>query len=257
MVCEQATTGREEGGGGLCPHPRFHSYDNPAFRASVILITNTVFLPNTASRDFSESRIPSRHFAFTRFPHKISVKTQIPRIPLQTLYEAEEGPVRRPKGTWFLSVRFRSLTVSCIVQIMFLRALISNYIKKLLSTFEKMYSVLNFVEKSLLSPKFILVFWQYGSLVIIKQRSATLAIPQILLIMMIIIITITIIIILLLLLLLLSFNDQNKSFPHFRLSQNRPPTPSAPPPRFISSKPYINWPQNSKWSPKTTYAPHR
>ena len=44
-------------------------YGNPAFRASVIFTTNTVFLPNTASRDFSESRIPSRHFAFTRFPH--------------------------------------------------------------------------------------------------------------------------------------------------------------------------------------------
>ena len=60
MVCEQATK--------EIPHSRFLFYDNPAFH-SVIFTTNTVFLPNTASRDFSESRIPSRHFAFTRFPH--------------------------------------------------------------------------------------------------------------------------------------------------------------------------------------------
>ena len=73
MVCEQATKGREEGGGGgaegLIPHSRFLFYDKLAFRASVIFITNAVFLPNTASRDFSQSRIPSRYFAFTRFPH--------------------------------------------------------------------------------------------------------------------------------------------------------------------------------------------
>ena len=58
MVCEQATKGREEGErGGLIPHSRFLFYDNPAFRASLIFLTNTVFLPNT------------RHFAFTQFPH--------------------------------------------------------------------------------------------------------------------------------------------------------------------------------------------
>ena len=65
--------GRRGGGGGgaegLIPHSRFLFYDKPAFQASVIFITNTVFLPNTPSRDFSESRIPSRHFAFTRFLH--------------------------------------------------------------------------------------------------------------------------------------------------------------------------------------------
>ena len=52
--------------------------------------------------------------------------TQIPRIPLQTMYVTEEGLVRRPKGTWFLSMGFRSLTVSCIVRIILLRALLSN-----------------------------------------------------------------------------------------------------------------------------------
>ena len=58
MVCEQATKGREEGErGGLIPHSRFLFYDNPAFRASLIFLTNTVFLANT------------RHFAFTQFPH--------------------------------------------------------------------------------------------------------------------------------------------------------------------------------------------
>lgn len=52
--------------------------------------------------------------------------TQIPRIPLQTMYVTEEGLVRRPKGTWFLSMGFRSLTVSCIIRIILLRALLSN-----------------------------------------------------------------------------------------------------------------------------------
>lgn len=68
MVCEQVTKKREEGWGAYSAFS-LPFFDNPAFRASVIFITNTVFLPNPGSRDFSQSRIPSRHFAFTRFPY--------------------------------------------------------------------------------------------------------------------------------------------------------------------------------------------
>lgn len=59
---------REEGWGAYSAFS-LPFFDNPAFRASVIFITNTVFLPNPGSRDFSQSRIPSRHFAFTWFPY--------------------------------------------------------------------------------------------------------------------------------------------------------------------------------------------
>ena len=99
MVCEQATKGREEGGGGGGSRKAYSAFSlpffyNPAFRASVIFIMNTVFLPkphpeilaNPVSRPDILRLLDSR-------------TTQIPRIPLQTLYVAEEVPVRRPKGT--------------------------------------------------------------------------------------------------------------------------------------------------------------
>lgn len=55
-------------GGELIPHSRFLFSIIPHSELLSSLL-RTVFLPNTGSWDFSQSRIPSRHFAFTRFPY--------------------------------------------------------------------------------------------------------------------------------------------------------------------------------------------
>ena len=49
----------------------------PAFRAQ--------FLASPASRETVKSRIPSIYLSFSRFPHRILVKSRIPKIPFQTL----------------------------------------------------------------------------------------------------------------------------------------------------------------------------
>lgn len=108
-------------GGGLIPHSRFlfSIIPHSELLSSLLripfsyLIPDPEILANPVSRQ-DILRLLDSH------------TTQIPRIPLQTMYVTEEGLVRRPKGTWFLSMGFRSLTVSCIVRIILLRALLSN-----------------------------------------------------------------------------------------------------------------------------------
>ena len=51
---------------------------NPASRPKI--------LANPASLVAVKSRIPSRYFSFSRNPHRILVKSRIPRIPFQTLF---------------------------------------------------------------------------------------------------------------------------------------------------------------------------
>ena len=51
-------------------------------------------------QDVSESRTLQEILAFSRIPR------YIPEIPYQTLCEAGESHLKRPKGTWFLSVGF-------------------------------------------------------------------------------------------------------------------------------------------------------
>ena len=98
MVCEQATKGREEGGGGG---------QKGLFRilASFFTISSHSELLSSSLRMPFSYLIPhpeilanpvSRQDILRLLDSRI---TQIPRIPLQTLYVAEEGPVRRPKGT--------------------------------------------------------------------------------------------------------------------------------------------------------------
>ena len=57
--------------------PDRHANINPASRAQ--------FLASPASRGTVKSRIPSIYLSFSRFPHRILVKSRIPKIPFQTL----------------------------------------------------------------------------------------------------------------------------------------------------------------------------
>ena len=54
-----------------------HANINPASRAQ--------FLASPASQGTVKSRIPSIYLSFSRFPHRILVKSRIPKIPFQTL----------------------------------------------------------------------------------------------------------------------------------------------------------------------------
>ena len=57
--------------------PDRHVNINPASRAQIVA--------SPASRGTIESRIPSIYPSFSRFPHRILVKSRIPKIPFQTL----------------------------------------------------------------------------------------------------------------------------------------------------------------------------
>lgn len=125
MVCEQATKGREEGeGGGLFRIPASYFTIIPHSVLLPSLLRIPFFFPNTASRDFSQSRIPSRHFAFTRFPHYPDPENTFPD-PVRS----RRRSCKKAKGDLISFMGFRSLTVSCIVRIMLLRALIFDQIK--------------------------------------------------------------------------------------------------------------------------------
>ena len=57
--------------------PDRHVNINPASRAQIVA--------SPASRGTIKSRIPSIYLSFSRFPHRILVKSRIPKIPFQTL----------------------------------------------------------------------------------------------------------------------------------------------------------------------------
>ena len=57
--------------------PDRHTNINPASRAQ--------FLASPGSRGTVKSRIPSIYLSFSRFPHRILIKSRIPKIPFQTL----------------------------------------------------------------------------------------------------------------------------------------------------------------------------
>ena len=59
--------------------PDRHANRNPAACAQ--------FLARPASRGTVKSRIPSIKLSFSRFPHRILVKSRIPKIPFQTLLD--------------------------------------------------------------------------------------------------------------------------------------------------------------------------
>ena len=58
---------------------------NPASRAQ--------FLASPGSQGTVKSRIPSIYLSFSRFPHRILVKSRIPKIPFQTLLKGQSGEV--------------------------------------------------------------------------------------------------------------------------------------------------------------------
>ena len=65
--------------------PDRHANINPASRAQ--------FLASPASRGTVKSRIPSIYLSFSRCPHRILVKSRIPKIPFQTLRIRSARPI--------------------------------------------------------------------------------------------------------------------------------------------------------------------
>jgi len=59
--------------------------DIPDRHANIHLASRAQFWTSPASRETVKSRIPSIYLSFSRFPHRILVKSRIPKIPIQIL----------------------------------------------------------------------------------------------------------------------------------------------------------------------------